>query len=882
MKHFLLSLMATVACAGSMSAQLAGNGYYRVENYVTERFVYITDNKGSVNIGTTSVDALAIQLWKGQEKANCDPATVLYFDKHSTVSSSIEEYDIKAQGTGIYNILEHYVNIRKNSDGTYFAYGTSSGGAKYLGDANSSDAAEGTMSSEATGDRRKWYIKPISTTGDNYFGIKPTLTVQNKYYQPFYADFPMSAYSSGVKIMAVKQYGYGMAVVEEVKGTIPARTACYIECGSTNPSNNRMTVGGSGTAIANNPMGGVFFENYMKTHLNLTPYNPKTMRLLGKMPDGSLGFVTGTIEYLPANQSYLNVPEGAPANIKIVTKAEYDRIVAGFPTSISVDKTDAKLYVGNTLQLTANIQPANATDKSVVWSSSNPAVATVSASGLVTAAGKGTATITATTVNGHSAVCKVTVAPANPEKITLGVTSLKLYVGESKTVTATLEPADVQNKTVTWTSSNPSVASVDAQGSVTAKAAGTATVTARTANNLTAEVAVTVAPVYPTAITLNVTEKYIHAYETFTLTAKITPSDVKDKTLTWKSSNESVAVVDAEGNVTGAKEGTAEITVSSPGGAKATCKFTVMVPLPESVKLNFDHLIMEVDDTRYLKALILPEGAYSSVTWSSSNSAIASVSSIGQITALAPGEVTITATTTNGITGSCAITVLKKGTPATEVIVSPAKLELSPGHSARLTAEIKPANVSNPFLTWTSNNEKVATVDQDGEVTAVGEGIAIVYAQCGSISGSAVVKVTIPAEPVLVTEIILDREEIDGEVGAVFNLEATVLPENATDKRVVWASSNQGVASVSSTGSVTIRSIGQAVITATAADGSNVSAACYIYGKSEIESIFTDGSVRYPVYTVSGVLLRADADLEFVRSLAPGVYVIGHNKVLIK
>lgn len=877
MNKFLFSFFACIACVFPAISQLKGNGYYRVHNFMTDRYVYITDNKGHVDLSTTSVDALAIQLWKDSDKACSDPATVLYFESKGGV-----EYDIIAQGTGIYQIIEHNVSIRTNSDGTYMAYGRQSGVAKYLGDANASNAPEGTMSSEAQGNYRKWWITPITSDGDNYFGIKPTVSANGKYYYPMYASFPMSAKSSGIVIRAITKYGYGMAVAEIVNGTIQGDTPCIIECSSSSSSDNRMNVGGTGIQVNNNQMGGAYFENYMKTHLNLTKYDRNTMRVLGVLSDGSLGFVVGNIEYLPANQSYLKVPAGAPDEIRIVGSEEYDRIVSGLPTSVSLDSTDATLYVGGNIQLSAAIAPENATDKHLAWLSSNSAVATVDSNGLVKAVGKGTAVITVSTINGKTAQCTVTVNPTYPENIIISPEKLKFYVGDEYQFTADITPADVQNKSVFWSSSNTAVVTVDNMGMVKAVNVGSAIITAKTADGKTATSAVTVNPVYPETITLNSSECYIRAKESYKLIATITPSDVKDASLEWSSTDENVAVVDSYGMVFGRSIGSAVITVKSPGGASASCRLNVMAQMPESVSINFEKLIMEVDDSRYLNAKVLPSDSYSSITWSSSNTDVITVTSIGQIKAVGEGEAIVKATTSNGLEAKCNITVLAKGIPATSVKVLPAALTLSAGQSNSLSVEILPENVTNRFVTWTSNNTRIATVDNDGNVTAIANGTCIIYAQCGSVSGSCTLTVTGAAQSVPVSKILFDRYTVVAEAGTEFTLVPTVLPDNATDKRLSWSSDNEDIATVSSDGVVSIKAVGNAIITAEAMDGSGVSGWCAVTVTAGISDIMIDSNEAVSVYTIDGMLLFKAATAEDIRSLARGIYIIGDRKVFVK
>jgi hypothetical protein len=167
------------------------------------------------------------------------------------------------------------------------------------------------------------------------------------------------------------------------------------------------------------------------------------------------------------------------------------------------------------------------------------------------------------------------------ESITLSQSSATMTIGETLNLTATVTPDDATDKSITWSSSNTSVASVDADGKVTAKAEGTATITA-TANDgsgvkASCEVTVEKKVILVNQITLSQTTATLTEGETLTLIAKVTPDDATDKSITWSSSNTNVASVDADGKVTAKAEGTATITATANDGSgvKASCELTV-------------------------------------------------------------------------------------------------------------------------------------------------------------------------------------------------------------------------------------------------------------------------------------------------------------------
>lgn len=262
---------------------------------------------------------------------------------------------------------------------------------------------------------------------------------------------------------------------------------------------------------------------------------------------------TGTITASAGGKS-------ATCSVKVSSK-----IVA--VTSITLDKTSLSMKVGETETITAIVSPDNATDKTVEWGSSDVAVATV-ADGIITAKKSGEATITAKS-GSCIAECKVTIT-VSAESVTLDKTSLSLAIGESATLTATVKPDDATDKTVAWSSSDESVAKVD-NGKVTAVKSGKATVTAKCGVK-TAECAVTVT-VPVSSITLDKTTLSLVIGESFTLTATVKPDDATDKTVTWSSSDESVARVD-NGKVTAVNAGQAKIS-AAVGNITTSCNVVV-------------------------------------------------------------------------------------------------------------------------------------------------------------------------------------------------------------------------------------------------------------------------------------------------------------------
>ena len=295
-------------------------------------------------------------------------------------------------------------------------------------------------------------------------------------------------------------------------------------------------------------------------------------------------------------------------------------VLATDVTSVTLDKTTASLRAGESVTLTATVNPDDATDKTVIWSSSDETIATVS-NGVVIAKTVGETTITAK-AGDKTATCQVTLLATDVTSVTLDKTTASLKVGETVTLTATVNPDDATDKTVTWTSSDEAIATVS-NGVVTAKKVGTATITAK-AGDKTATCQITVVATEVTSVTLNKTTASLKAGETVTLTATVNPDDATDKTVTWTTSDQTIATV-SNGVVTAKKVGTATITAKA-GNKTATCQITVVATEVTSVTLNKTTASLRAGETvtLTLTATVNPDDATDkTVTWITSDQSVA-------------------------------------------------------------------------------------------------------------------------------------------------------------------------------------------------------------------------------------------------------------------
>ena len=318
-------------------------------------------------------------------------------------------------------------------------------------------------------------------------------------------------------------------------------------------------------------------------------------------------------------------------------------------TGVTLNKTALTLETGASETLTATVAPAEATNKKVTWKSDKPEIASVDANGKVTGVKAGEATITVTTEDGgKTATCKVTVSDKEIKVtgVKLNKSETSLLVGGNETLTATVLPEDATNQNVTWKSDKPEIATVDANGKVTAVKVGEATITVTTEDGgKTATCKVTVKPNLVSEITLAALAIYVG--ESKAVTATVKPDDATNKELTWKSSDESIATVDATGKVTGVKIGTTTITATARDGSgvSGSCTVTVLSHV-KKVTVTPANLTLGKNKSYTLTATVDAQpGTDTGVTWTSSDTTIATVDATGKVTATDKvGTVTITAT----------------------------------------------------------------------------------------------------------------------------------------------------------------------------------------------------------------------------------------------
>lgn len=405
------------------------------------------------------------------------------------------------------------------------------------------------------------------------------------------------------------------------------------------------------------------------------------------------------------------------------------------------------------------------------------------------------------------------------ETINLGGSEFYVEVGGTLTINAVLVPETAKDAVLLWTSDDPEVATVN-NGVVTALKEGKTTVVVRAESGVTASCVVYVTPVVtgislPAALTVYVGGSTV-------LTPKFTPEGAASTALVWSSADESVATVSQEGVVTGVNGGRTTVTVKCKEYS-ATCQVKVR-KAAIGVELDITEADLKVGvDELQLTAIVEPSNSIDyDLDWTTSDDAVAVVSDKGLVTPVGPGEATITVTVDRAHQATCVVRVTQ---PAEGVFLNKTELKIQRGTSETLEATVQPATTNIKDLTWTSSAPEIASVDQTGKVTAHKLGEADITVTTVDGGHTAVCKVTVIQK---VTGVTLDKESASLRIGEeTLQLNAVVEPSDASDKSLLWTSSEAGVASVSETGLVTPLAPGETVIIVTTADG-EFSATCTV------------------------------------------------------
>lgn len=530
--------------------------------------------------------------------------------------------------------------------------------------------------------------------------------------------------------------------------------------------------------------------------------------------------------------------------------------------SIDINKSEASIYVGDYITLNANINPSNATDKTIIWSSSNNKVASVD-NGIVKGINAGSVNITAETSNGKKSISKIIVKNKTIENISFENKSIELELNKGVKLNPIVTPSGINETKLTWSTSNDKIASVDNSGYIKGVKVGEATITVKTSNNKKADIKVVVKEndIPAKSISLDVNSKTIKVDESFDIKAILLPSNTTIKTVVWTSSNPSVARV-VNGNVVGVSEGQATITAQTGNGLNAKCNVFVEPANREVESINilsFNGIKIEVGDSKKVGVSIYPFNATNrELTWSSSDDSIFTVNN-GTITAKKAGSAILTVKSSNGKFDTQKVIVNNKPIEVESITLNKTSISINKGETANLIPTVNPSNATDQSVKWSTSDKKIVSVN-NGVITGIGSGEATITAK--SSNGKTVsCKVTVVDKNIDVEGISLNTTQASLVIENTIDLTATIIPSGASDKSVSWSSSNSKVARVDNKGKVKALSAGKATITAKSVNGKT--ATCEIEVK---ESVI---DVKKLVLRVSSTNLYIGDEMNMVATIEP-------------
>ncbi|HXO84970.1 MAG TPA: Ig-like domain-containing protein, partial [Gemmatimonadales bacterium] len=491
--------------------------------------------------------------------------------------------------------------------------------------------------------------------------------------------------------------------------------------------------------------------------------------------------------------------------------------------TVTVAPPSATILRGTTTPFTATLRDSAGgvlTGRSISWSSTNTAVATVNSSGVATGVSVGSASIIVTS-EGKADTASLTVVNVPVASVTVSPTSATIGVGATQSFTATMRDSAgglLTGRVVTWRSTATGVATVNASGVATGVAAGSTSIIATSEGQAdTASLTVIVVPVASVTLTPVSATIFITGTRQFTATLRDSAGGLlTGRVVTWSSTATGVATVNASGLATGVAAGSASIIATSEGKADTSALTVIQVPVA-SVTVTPASATISVGATRAFTATLRDSAGGTLtgrvVTWSSTATGVATVNASGVATAVSAGSASIIATS-EGKADTAAVTV---PAPVASVTISPASATIAIGGTRTFTATLRDSAggvLTGRVVTWSSTATGVATVNASGVATGVAVGSTSIIATSEGKADTATLNViVVPVASVTVTP-----ASASVAVGATTSFSATTRDSAGgllTGRVITWASTAPAVATVGPTGVATGVSAGSASIIAT-------------------------------------------------------------------
>ena len=425
------------------------------------------------------------------------------------------------------------------------------------------------------------------------------------------------------------------------------------------------------------------------------------------------------------------------------------------------------------------------------------------------------------------------------QQITLTPSASSVVVGESLQIAAKVLPENATNATLKWKITPENILKpTAAPEQFTAQQVGEALVRAEAADGsgITAECKVVVKPRLVQAISLNATQKNLIIGESFAFTATAMPENATNRNVIWKLVSGDAISLSNTGVIQAKKVGEALVRAEAADGSGITaeCKVVVKPRLVQAISLNATQKELIIGDSFTLTATLSPENATNhNVVWKLVSGDAISLSNTGVIQAKKVGEALVRAEAADGsgVAAECKVVVKPRLVQA--ISLNATQKEVIVGDSFTLTATLSPENATNRNVIWKLVSGDAISLSNTGVIQAKKVGVALVRAEAADGSGiTAECKVVV--KPRLVQAISLNATQKNLIIGDSFTLTATLSPENATNRNVIWKLVSGDAISLSNTGVIQAKKVGVALVRAEAADGSGITAECKVVVKPRL------------------------------------------------
>lgn len=512
------------------------------------------------------------------------------------------------------------------------------------------------------------------------------------------------------------------------------------------------------------------------------------------------------------------------------------------------------------------------------FESLNKNIATVKLDKTIVGVNKGSTKIIITeNFTGISKTINVNVTQG-PSSIKI-VGNSKVSLGNTTQLSINHLPQETALPYITWSTSDANIATINENGLVTGISTGTVTINAKTSNDLKSTFELTV--IKP-ADNVNLIEDNINLKinNGKSLQYKLTPDDSSIEDITWTSSDEDIVSVDENGYIYGKKLGKATITAKLSNNKFDTCEVTVYMPI-DNIEFEKNDIKLAKGYTQKMNLIISPTDAtYKDFIWTSSNPNIATVDDQGVVKGISSGNSIITAT--SKVDNHLIKAVVEVGTGVENITLDKSEISLNKNDSYTLTASLTPSNALSQDIKWSSSNNDVATVDENGKINAIGIGNAIITATSTdgtNKKATCIVNVTSKLQSINfeTSEVVINSND------DFINLQVYTNPVDTTDKfELEYKSSDESVAKVDKNGKVTPVRGGSVTITASV-KGTNLQDNCKVtvyrnISKATIEPVsdctYTGNKfMPKPIVKFGDKVLKENQDykLEYSSNINPGI-----------